>query len=190
MSSFDNSNFETDVDPEVTELPDWDEIYNYALTEARFAGKHIHDAEDIAQTVVKRLFERDLQIRSWRAYVRTMIKNIIIDNVRKSKSRFNIQDTLPDPGDYRWLGVRDLLGNPSFVFKPHDIAIDIVENDVFLNVLAEVPSEKREMFIDYLEGMSGTELAQIYGYTSAQSVAQVIKRIKANLRATFQDNIG
>ena len=187
MSSFDNGDFDSDQDLAETELPGWEEIYAYALTEARYSVNQPQDAQDIAQTVVKRLFERDLQIRSWRAYVRTMIKNIIIDNVRKQESRFQIEESIPDAGDYRWRGVRDLFGNPASVFKPRDIAVDIAENDLFRKILAEVPSEKREMFIDYLEGMPGAELAQIYGYSSAQSVAQVIGRIKSDLRKKFRD---
>ena len=187
MSSFDNGDFDSDQDPAGTELPSWEDIYTYALTEARFAVNQQQDAEDIAQTVVKRLFERDLQIRSWRAYVRTMIKNIIIDNVRKQESRFQIKESIPDAGDYRWHGVRDLFGNPAAVFKPRDIAVDIAENDLFRRILAEVPSEKREMFIDYLEGMPGSEIAKVYGYSSAQSVAQVIGRIKADLRNKFSE---
>ncbi|MCX6405088.1 MAG: sigma-70 family RNA polymerase sigma factor [Actinobacteria bacterium] len=187
MSSFDNDEFEADSARSEAELPGWEEIYNYALTEARYSVNQPQDAQDIAQTVVKRLLERDLQIRSWRAYVRTMIKNIIIDNVRKQESRFEVKESLPEAGDFRWHGVRDLFGNPAAVFKPRDIAIEIAENDLFRTILAEVPSEKREMFIDYLEGMPGAELAQIYGYSSAQSVAQVIGRIKSDLRKKFRD---
>lgn len=187
MSSFDNSDFDAGSGPAETELPSWEDIYTYALTEARYSVNQPQDAQDIAQTVVKRLFERDLQIRSWRAYVRTMIKNIIIDNVRKQESRFEIKESLPDSGDFRWRGVRDLFGNPAAVFKPRDIAIEIAENDLFCRILAEVPSEKREMFIDYLEGMPGIDLAKIYGYSSAQSVAQVIGRIKSDLRKKFRD---
>ena len=168
-----------------SETLDWQEVISFARQQAQYMGNSYQDAEDMAQIVAKKLYAKDLSLQHWQSYVRTMVKNQSIDLKRSRTFQTLATGGLPEPGSPGWFGVRDVLGNPAEVFKPHDIAFDIESNDLFVRVLAEVPENQRELFIDYLEGKPGSELARIYGYSSAASVAQTITRIRQQLREKF-----
>ena len=171
---------------EEPELPDWSIISEYAFRQARSIGIDPSYADDVAQIVVKKLYTRDLKVRHWKAYVRTMVKNQTFDYVRSRDYKATSTGGIPEAGSPQWFGVRDLMGQPSEIFKPQDVGREIASNDLYVRILAEVPADKREMFIDHLEGVRHAELAKIYGYASAASVTQIIGRIKKSLRKRFQ----
>ena len=167
---------------------DWAEVHDFALDQARrFRGKYPltpEDCEDIAQWVVKKLYSKNLAIRHWRGYVYTMVKNHAIDIIGTKDFKASA-NAVPEAGDYAWRSVRTIFNTPIQTVKPRDVAYDILDSELFLEVMTEIPSDKRELFIDHLEGMTNNELAEIYGYASAAVVAQTISRIKRNLREKF-----
>ena len=167
-------------------MPNWDEVHRYALQQATRNAKSLEDAQDIAQGVVKKLYIKDLRIRAWRSYVRTMVINAVTDLYRKDEREQRDASALPEPGDYLWSVARDIYGRSIDFHKPRDLSIEIAENELVLEILAEVSAQHREMFIDHLEGVPSAELAKIYGYASAASVNQTISRIKTSLRQKFE----
>lgn len=173
----------------VDELPDWQVVYEYATRCAKRSNRSRErqgDVEDIVQYVVNMLYLKDLRVRSWKAYVRTMVKNREIDLYRRRKAERRSIAPLPEPGAYGWQVARTVMNSPIATVKPQDLSNELAANSVLVHVLAEVPEHHRELFIDYLEGIPPEHLAEIYGYASARSVTQTISRIKRNLRERFQ----
>lgn len=183
---FDDPNDELISDEVEPELPDWQVIFDYAVRQAKSLGVDSADAQDVAQDTVKKLLVKNLRSRHWKGFVRTIVKNEVFDLYRNKRYKTSATGGIPEAGSPLWFGVRDVMGRPSEIFKPQDIGREIAENDLFVQILAEVPEDKREMFIDHLEGVRHAELAKIYGYASAASVTQIIGRIKQRLRDRFE----
>ena len=166
--------------------PNWQQVFEYAVDCGLRQKLSRPDAEDIAQSLIKKLFTQDLNIRHWRGYVNTMVRNRSIDMKRSITWRTSESGGLPEPGAYAWQLARTVLRAPISTVKPQDLSNELASNDVLVYILSEVPENHRELFIDYLEGVPNDQLAEIYGYSSARSVSQTISRIKRNLRERFE----
>jgi RNA polymerase sigma factor (sigma-70 family) len=169
----------------INAMPDWQEVYVYAEKCARNSKALRSDLDDVVQYVVKALYTKDLGIRHWKAYIRTMVSNRVIDLYRKRKAENNSWDGIPEPGAQAWHTVRTIFATPISTVKPQDLSLELAANSVLAHVIGEIPEHHRELFIDYLEGVAPEQLAEIYGYSSARSVSQTISRIKRNLRERF-----
>jgi|GEM_PF-1850574 len=166
--------------------PDWQEVFEYAVKCGIRQKLSRADAEDVAQSLIKKLFTKNFRLRHWRGYVNTMVKNRSIDLKRSITWRTSESGGLPEPGAYAWQVARTVMRAPIGTVKPQDLSNELASNAVLVHVLAEVPENHRDLFIDYLEGLPLDQLAEIYGYASARSVSQTISRIKRNLRERFE----
>jgi len=172
---------------EPTEVaPDWQEVFEYAVACGLRQSLSRADAEDVAQSLIKKLFTKNFSIRHWHGYVNTMVKNRSIDLKRSLTWKTSESGGLPEPGAYAWRVARTVMRAPISVAKPQDLSNELASNAVLIHILSEVPENHRDLFIDYLEGVPLDYLAEIYGYASARSVTQTISRIKRNLRERFE----
>ena len=163
------------------ELWDWDELRRIALwtAERTYRGDLI---EDFVQISLAKMHEKRNTVKYPKAYIKRTVANLIIDFRRSAAENTNSGFAVPEPGDHQWQAARDVLGRPISIIKPKDIAQEIASSDFFAALLGYIPEGKRDLFIDYLEGVPNNELAEIYGYSSAASVRQTLMRIRQDLK--------
>ena len=166
-------------------LPDWQEVYEFTTRCVQNSAALRSDIDDVVQYAIKKLYSKNLTVRHWKAYVRMIVFNRVIDLYRERKVANESRQGLPGPGEPAWQTARTIFSAPISVIKPQDLSNQLASDSVIAHVLSEVPEGHRELFIDYLEGVPLEYLAQIYGYASARSVSQTISRLKNNLRTRF-----
>ena len=164
------------------EMWDWEELRRIATWTAQrtYKGELV---EDFVQTALEKAVEKSATIKFPKAYIKKTVTNLILDYLNSAQNTRSSVFAVPEPGDHQWQSARDILGRPISIIKPKDVAQEIASSDFFASLLHLIPENKRDLFIDYLEGVPNEELAQIYEYSSAASVRQTLMRIKNDLRA-------
>jgi len=163
------------------ELWDWNQLREIALWAAR-RSYNGDDIEDFVQTALAKMHEKQNTVKYPKAYIKRTVTNLIIDFRRSAAENTSSGFAVPEPGDYQWQAARDIFGRPISIIKPKDVAHEIASSAFFAALLGFVPEGKRDLFIDYLEGVPNNELAEIYGYSSAASVRQTLMRIRQDLK--------
>ncbi|WP_172664123.1 RNA polymerase sigma factor [Demequina rhizosphaerae] len=133
-------------------------------------------AEDVAQDVMVRLLERDLEdVDHLDRYVVRMAKNAAIDMLRaREKEWLAVED------DVEWIGdlVETHAGPSTLAARP----------EFFRRVLEPLTPDQRDVFLASLDGVSNAELAVKFGYANARSVAVILTRIRQAIRKPFEDD--
>lgn len=149
----------------------WQPLVAYAYT---FVGSHDR-AEDLAQETFIRLWERRKEWTpdgSVRSYLYRIVRNLAIDDQRKSK--------------VRRLWAERVKRDPPPVFPPPDDVLE--DNELYAAVeraIRELPPRRREVFIlRRFHQLSYSQIAEVMGITP-RTVANQLSTALAELRATL-----
>ena len=160
---------------------DGDQLEEARAIAYRVACRYLDPAtrlsDDVAQATIVKFLQVDLAtLDNWRAWVNRVARNEAIDHLRREEKY--------------WHGIDDRDISPS---APPKQMRDIGPSAAgmwpqILDKLTETLSEReREMLLASLDGASSADIAHDFGYANGRSVAVVLTRIRAKVRAAFSD---
>jgi RNA polymerase sigma factor (sigma-70 family) len=137
--------------------------------------------EDVVQEVLLRFAALDLHgIDNWEAWVVTATKNRCSDVMAAERRHGN--EAAGTSTDLDGQGPDSLKRVGMWVVGPSAAAI---RPQMLEHILAVLSDQERAIVARHLDGYSNADIAEEFGYASAQSVAVTITRARAKVRERF-----
>ena len=172
----------TDTTPENHRAsPTDDQLHEARAIALRVANRYLEPAtglaDDVAQATLVKFVDVDLDgLGNWRAWVNRVARNEAIDHLRREKNH--------------WWGVTDLDASPSAPPKQlREVGPSAAGMwpQIITKLTETLGDREREMLLASLDGASNDDIARDFGYANGRSVAVILTRARAKVRAAFTD---
>lgn len=153
-----------------------DEEMKKALAVAnKYAQKWTHTSlgfEDYAATAIEKLLAQEEKPENIEAWVKLVIKNMMIDRNKKFKARKpSLRDLSPE--EIQAMAVGRNQRSTSSLIANQDLVAQILDN---------LPEKEQKLLILDAAGFSTKEIAEELGYASAKVVATRIKQVRSKVK--------
>lgn len=158
-------------------VPSEAQLAEARLIAMRVAGRYFHpdsgEPEDVAQSVLITFLQQDVDnLDDWRAWVNRTARNRAVDHGRRR----------------RWADGRELDASaPPKHLREIGPSGAAIWPRVWAELTKTLTGTEREMLLASLDGASNAEIAEDFGYASANSAGVTLSRIRAKVRAAFTD---
>jgi RNA polymerase sigma factor (sigma-70 family) len=171
----------TRTTPENYRRPTDDQLHEARAIALRVANRYLEPAsglaDDVAQATLVKFVDIDLhRAGNWRAWVNRVARNEAIDHLRREKTH--------------WWGVTDVDASPSAPPKPlREVGPSAAGMwpQIITKLTETLGDREREMLLASLDGASNDDIARVFGYANGRSVAVILTRARAKVRAAFTD---
>lgn len=173
----------------------WGQMLAVAKAEAmRLTHDEFH-ADDLAATVVKRLFQREADVsqEARDAYVRACVRNAFIDEIRRDGAAMRRGRAEELPLDDEPVGMRNFGGLPFSRTSPSNKVIrrerKVAAHELVERIFAVLNERQRLILMLAAGETSNEEIATMLGYASSDSVKTTIARLRKKIRDEFGTDI-
>lgn len=153
-----------------------EEELKFALQVAnKYAQKWTHTSlgfEDYAATAIEKLLAQEEKPENIEAWVKLVIKNMMIDRNKKIKARKpSLRDLSPEEIQAIAVGRHQ-----------RSMSSLIANQDLVANILDDLQEKEQQLLILDAAGFSTKEIAEELGYASARVVATRIEQVRKKVR--------
>ena len=169
----------------------WGQMLAVAKAEARRLTHDDFHADDLAATVVKRLFQREADVsqEARDAYVRACVRNAFIDEIRREGAAMRRGQAQELPLDGEPAGMRNFAGEPYSPTSPSNKVIRRERNagvhELAEQIAAGLSERHRLLLMLSASDSTNAEIATMLGYASSDSVKTTIARLRKAIRDQF-----
>lgn len=134
--------------------------------------------EDYAATAIEKLLQQSEKPKNIPAWIKLVIRNMMIDRNRKLKARKpSLRDL--DPEEIQAMAVG--RNNPS-------MSSLVAMKDQVADILDQLPEKEQQLLVLDAAGFSTKDIAAELGYASAKVVATRIKQVRRRVRENVQSS--
>lgn len=173
----------------------WGHMLAVAKAEAMRLTHDDFHADDLAATVVKRLYSREADVsqEARDAYVRACVRNAFIDEIRRDGAAMRRGHAQELPLDDELAAVRNFAGEPLSPTSPSNKVIrrerKVAAHELVEQIFAGLNERQRLMLMLAASETSNEEIATMLGYANSDTVKTTISRLRKKIRDDFGTDI-